>query len=81
MELLERISDIISQNIDWTEEIRPDDRLKEDLEIDSLDVIMIVHEIEDEFNITIEEEEIRCLGTVNDIVQNLQQKLDLEAVT
>ena len=80
MELFNKITEIISRNIDWQEEIRPEERLKEDLEIDSLDVILIINEIEDEFNITVEQQEIRCLGTVQDIVDKLRQKLELGAV-
>ena len=80
MELLNKITDIISRNIDWSDEIRPDERLKEDLGIDSLDVILIINEIEDEFNINVEQDEVRCLGSVQDIVDKLKQKLDLKAV-
>lgn len=80
MELFKKITEIISRNIDWPDEIRPEERLKEDLEIDSLDVILIINEIEDEFNITVDQQEIRCLGTVQDIVDKLRQKLELGAV-
>jgi acyl carrier protein len=80
MELFNKITEIISRNIDWRDEIRPEERLKEDLEIDSLDVILIINEIEDEFNIIVEQQEIRCLATVQDIVDKLRQKLELGAV-
>jgi acyl carrier protein len=80
MELFNKITEIISRNIDWQDEIRPEERLKEDLAIDSLDVILIINEIEDEFSINVEQEEVKCLGTVQDIVDKLRQKLDLQAV-
>jgi len=80
MELFNKITEIISRNIDWPDEISPEDRLKEDLEVDSLDVILIINEIEDEFNITVEQDEVRCLGSVQDIIDKLRQKLDLQAV-
>jgi len=80
MELFERISEIISRNIDWPDEIKPEDRLKEDLEIDSLDVILIVNEIEDEFSVTVEQQEFSCLGSVQDIIDKLREKLELKAV-
>ncbi len=80
MKLFNQLTDIISRNIDWPDEIRPEDRLKDDLEIDSLDVILIINEIEDEFDITIEQQEIRCLSTVQDIADKLRQKLELKAV-
>ena len=80
MELFKRITEIISRNIDWTDEIKPEDRLKEDLEIDSLDVILIVNEIEDEFSVTVEQQEFSCLGSVQDIIDKLREKLELKAV-
>jgi len=80
MELFKRITEIISRNIDWTDEIKPEDRLKEDLEIDSLDVILIVNEIEDEFSVTVDQQEFSCLGSVQDIIDKLREKLELKAV-
>jgi len=80
MELLNQITDIINQNIGWPDEIKPGDRLKEDLEIDSLDVILIVQQIEDDFGIIVEKREISCLETVQDIIDNLREKLDVQPV-
>jgi acyl carrier protein len=80
MELFSQISRIISRNIEWPDEIRPEDRLREDLAIDSLDVIMIINEIEDEFKVTVEQQEVRCLATVQDIVNNLGEKMGLSTV-
>jgi len=81
MELFNQITAIINRNIDWPYEIKPDDNLRKDLEIDSLDVIIIVQEIEDEFDIIIEKEDINCLETVQNIVDKLSQKLDYKMVT
>jgi acyl carrier protein len=77
MKVMEQVTEIINRSIDWQDEIRPDDRLKEDLEIDSLDVMMIIQEIEDEFDIVIDTQEIKCLETVQNIVEKLSSKLDL----
>lgn len=81
MELFKKITEIISRNIEWPDEIRPEDRLREDLEVDSLDVIMIINEIEDEFKVTVEQQEVRCLSTVQDIIDQLRQKMGFTAVT
>ena len=81
MELLNQITAIINQNIDWPDEIKPEDNLREDLEIDSLDVMMITQEIEDEFNVTIEKQDLNCLETVQSIVDIIRQKLDLRTAT
>jgi len=80
MELFNQITAIINRNIDWPYEIRPDDKLREDLEIDSLDVIMIIQDIEDEFDIAINKKDINCLETVQNIEDKLIQKLDLKTV-
>ncbi|MCK4814512.1 hypothetical protein KA005_01980 [bacterium] len=43
-----------------------------DLHIDSFDMLMIVSALEDEFSIQIEEDEIRKIQYVSDIVTRLQ---------
>ncbi|MEN8224609.1 MAG: phosphopantetheine-binding protein [Bacteroidota bacterium] len=80
MELLNQITEIINRTIDWPEEIKPEDKLREDLEIDSLDVMMIIQEIEDHFNITVDKDEIRCLETVQNILDSLRKK-NIQEVT
>ena len=79
MKVMEQVTEIIHRSIDWPDEIKPGDRLKEDLEIDSLDVMMIIQEIEDEFDIVIDTQEIKCLETVQNIVEKLSSKLDVPA--
>lgn len=81
MKLMEQVTSIIHRSIDWPDEIKPDDRLKEDLEIDSLDVMMILQDIEDEFDIIIDKQDIKCLETVRNIVDKLNSKLDLPLAT
>jgi len=80
MELLNQITTIINRTIEWPEEIKAEDNLRDDLEIDSLDVMLIIQEVEDEFEITIDREDITCMETVQNIVDKLVQKLDLKSV-
>ena len=75
MELFSKVASIISQNKNSTEAIKPTNRLREDLGIDSFDGLMIVNDIEDEFGISIEPEELKTLKVVQDIVDRLEVKI------
>ncbi|KGK91069.1 acyl carrier protein [Desulfosporosinus sp. HMP52] len=49
-------------------------RLREDLFVDSIDMSMIIGDLEDDFEITITDEEFANLVTVNDIVEHLKAR-------
>jgi len=49
-------------------------RLREDLFVDSIDMSMIIGDLEDDFEITITDEEFANLVTVNDIVEYLKAR-------
>jgi len=48
--------------------------LREDLFVDSIDMSMIIGDLEDEFEITITDEEFANVVTVNDIVEMLKAR-------
>lgn len=75
MELFSKVAAIISRNKGLNVKIEPTDRLREDLEIDSLDGLMIVNDFEEEFGISIEPEELKSLKIVQDIVDKMEQRL------
>lgn len=50
-------------------------RLTEDFEADSLDKIEIVMAIEDEFGITVEDEDVRQINTIQDAVSYIEKKM------
>lgn len=50
-------------------------RLKEDLELDSLDAIELVFRFEGEFDLSIPDEDVEKLGTVRDIIDYLETRL------
>jgi acyl carrier protein len=77
MELSGKILSIISQNSDCGKTVHPDDRIVEDLGIDSLDKLMIIHDLEDEFNITIDDEDLKGIKLVRDIVEACEHKLSM----
>ncbi|WP_047808523.1 phosphopantetheine-binding protein [Desulfosporosinus acididurans] len=49
-------------------------RLWEDLFVDSVDMSMIIGDLEDEFEITITDDEFADVVTVNDIVEKLKAR-------
>ncbi len=77
MELASKILSIISQDTNCGKTISPGDRIVEDLKVDSLDKLMIIHDIEDEFNITVEDDELRQLRVVQDIIDAVGRKVSL----
>lgn len=49
-------------------------RLREDLNVDSIDFMMILADLEDEFDTTLPEEDFSDVVTVNDIVEKLRAR-------
>lgn len=70
--LLEKIKNIISVQIDKDiDEITLETRFQEDLEADSLDLFQIINDIEDEFDIKIEDaEDIKTVKDAVDFVKS-----------
>ena len=65
----EKIIDLISEKLcKKKEEITPASRLVEDLGADSLDVVELIMAFEDEFGISLPDDEIAKMKTVGDIV-------------
>ena len=55
------------------DKITPDARIIEDLGADSLDVVELLSRLEDEYGITIPEDDVENLKTVGDIVTELEK--------
>ena len=75
MEVLERIKEIIAEQTGKDiAEITPERSVMEDLEADSLDLFQIINDIEDEFDVKIENtDEIKTVADVVKIVEENQQ--------
>ncbi|HBW38501.1 acyl carrier protein [Desulfosporosinus sp. BICA1-9] len=73
MNLEDRIILIIQSVLDKRPEINLDSHLIEDLMVDSLDKLMILSALEDEFAITIAEDDFADVLTIKDIVGKLQE--------
>lgn len=73
--MFEKIREIIADQLGKdVEEITMETSVKEDLEADSLDLFQIINDIEDEFDVKIEDiENIKTVGDVVKIVEESQK--------
>lgn len=68
-DVFDRVKEIIVDRLDVEEEkVTLEASFKDDLEADSLDVVELVMELEDEFDMEIADEEAEKLNTVGDAV-------------
>jgi acyl carrier protein len=70
---LERVKRIIVDRLGVDpSQVTPEASIKEDLDADSLDVMDLVLELEDEFGLEISDEEAEKISTVGDVVQYIE---------
>ena len=75
-EVLSQIKTIISELLDIPEsEITPDARFREDLEADSLDLVELIMEFEDEFGGEISDEDAQSITTVGEAVKYVEKNM------
>jgi acyl carrier protein len=73
--ILERIKEILVEELDVEEgNITLESKIKDDLGADSLDLFELISKIEDELDVTIEEEDYAKLVTVGNIVDYISEK-------
>jgi len=75
---MEKILTVIKENLSESPDVNEKTSLRNDLNIDSLDVIMIFNAIEDEFSISLEEEDFDKVDTPEEIMSLLKSKYNLE---
>lgn len=75
--LFERIVKIIAEqlDVDDVESITLETSLMKDLEADSLDAVEIMMELEDEFGITVPDEDAENFNNIGDIVKYVESKI------
>ena len=56
-------------------EVTPDKRLVEDLKADSANVMVMIMDLEDTFNLTVDDSAITSLRTVGDVVKYIEERL------
>ena len=76
MDVFEKVKEIISETMDVdADEITMDTHMVDDLGADSLDVVEMSVEVEDAFNIKIEDDDIQSMLTVKDIVAYIEARV------
>ena len=56
-------------------DVTPDKRLVEDLKADSANVMVLIMDLEDAFNMTVDDTAITTLRTVGDVVKYIEERL------
>ncbi|MBE6023590.1 MAG: acyl carrier protein [Cellulosilyticum sp.] len=73
--MLEKLQTIIAEKLSVeVSEINPESTFSEDLGADSLDLFEVVMGIEEEFNISIDNEDLDQIKTVQDAMNYIQEK-------
>ena len=75
-EIEERVRKILADNLSVPEDdVTTDSRFQEDLDADSLDLVEVVLALEEEFGVSIPEEEMEGVKTVGEAVNLVAAKL------
>ena len=70
---LEKVKAILASQFDEDEDnITPETRLQEDLNADSLDVVDLIMNIQDEFEVEIPDEDVENIKTVGALVEYIE---------
>jgi acyl carrier protein len=70
-ETLEITTQILKKHVDGERTIRPNDHIQNDLGLDSLGVMELVADIEDRFAVTIPNDVLSDISTVEDVAKAL----------
>ena len=74
--MFEKLKKILIEQLNVSEDkITMEANIVEDLEADSLSVMQIIMEMEEEFGLTEEDEDVNNLRTVGDIVKYCEEKV------
>jgi len=75
MATIDKVKELISQQLNKpVEEITEDKEVVKDLGADSLDIVEMIMSLEEEFGITVPEEDAVDIKTVGDIVELIEKK-------
>ena len=76
IKMFEKIKKILVEQLGVAEErVTMEANIVEDLEADSLSVMQTIMELEEEFGLTVEDEDVNNLRTVGDIVKYCESKV------
>jgi acyl carrier protein len=72
--ILEGVAEVARVHLGWEKELRPETRLVEDLELDSLKSLTLALEVENHFRVCLDEE--TAIVTVGDLMEIIRERLD-----
>lgn len=75
-EILAGIAEVARRHLDWQGSLAPEMRLVEDLELDSVRLLTLAVEVENHFQVCLDEEDDAAIITVGDLVTTVAGKLD-----
>ena len=79
-EITQKVRKILAENLSVPEDqVTPASRFQEDLDADSLDLVEAVLALEEEFGVSIPEEEMEGVATVGQAIQLVADKLGAAA--
>ncbi len=71
--VFEKVSALIAKQLKLdVKDVTPDKRLVEDLKADSANIMVMIMDLEDEFNMMVEDDAINSLKTVGDVVKYIE---------
>jgi len=74
-QIIDGIAEVARQHLDWEGELRPEMRLVEDLELDSLKTLTLALEVENHFRVCLDEEAgIQTVGDLVAIIRELHRE-------
>ncbi|MBF1307295.1 MAG: acyl carrier protein [Parvimonas micra] len=72
--VFEKVKEFL-QNAFKGKEINLDTKFREDLQADSIKVLSVIMDIEDEYNLELDEDTIRSIVTVRDLVEYIENNI------
>lgn len=78
MDLAQRILDIAARHVPNTMRVAKSSHFNHDLKWDSLDRISFIMEVEDELSVSIPDNEIDALNTIDDVIEAVRRKKYIE---
>ena len=73
--IFEKVRDIIANQLGIDpDKIRPETKLVDDLKTDSLDIVELIMDLEQEFDMEIPDEELPKIQSVDDIIRYIEAK-------
>lgn len=78
-EILNGINELANSKLDWQGPVEPSMSLVEDLKLDSIRLLTLAMEVEDRFQIYLEEDDEIAIQTVADLVSLIRRKVGEES--